>query len=935
LVSAVSPAFYQARPEPPVFSMKHGFFTKPFELSIIAPDPAASVYYTTDGSKPGQGNGTLYNSPVTVSSTSVIRAASFKNNLWSDKVVTSTYLFPGDIIYQPDAPNGYPSQWGPYTAIPGIAPADYEMDPELTSDPLFAERLKQSLCSLPVMSVVTERSNLFSSSQDPDTGGIYIYTGPPLTNTTNGTGLGWERPASVEYFDTRDSVSFQVDCAIQIHGGHSRRPEKSPKHSFRLEFKESFGPDSLFFPLFGDRFTSTFKAIILRAGFNNSWVHHTSSERLMAQYIQDIWSKDTHLEMGYNSSASIYIHLFINGLYWGIYSPSEKLDKDYAETYLYGDKEDFDIIKDYAEVVDGNISAWNKLVAKANAGLASNSAYQYIQGKDPDGTINASYDAMVDVISLADYMLLNFYAGNSDWDHHNWVAIRNRVNQGTGFRFFCWDEEKILEDFNVNILSENNNNCPSRIFQKLLQNADFRRLFADRIQKHCFGGGALTAGKSLERWLKRSAQVEGAILAESARWGDYRRDVHKWQVAGPFDLYTYDNHWLQAKNFIVNEYFPKRTDIFISQLRNAGLFPQTDAPIFTINGKPVNGEIVQEGDTLRMQAASGLIYYTTDGRDPVNWNPVPSVKPLSNLYTKEIIIGESSCFRARVSENDQWSAATEHYFVIPSDFRDIRITEIHYNPVNQVFIDGRELEFIELKNTGMATLNLKGCRFFSGIEFGFDGDVIFGPGDFIVLTSNSREFQKQYGFSPGGEYNGQLSNTGERIGMVTFYGDTLCLLTYDDDTGWPELPDGEGSSLVPGEINPSFNQDDPFLWRSSHHAGGSPGADDIFRSDLIEGGTIGSGFSLFQNFPNPVHGKTFIPYRLEEESNVEISLYTNRGTPVMILEKGTKPSGDYLIEWNGADGSGRDLTGGTYYYRITVLNSRGENSLAKKMILLR
>jgi len=49
--------------------------------------------------------------------------------------------------------------------------------------------------------------------------------------------------------------------------------------------------------------------------------------------------------MGHYSSHGNYVHLFINGLYWGLYNPSERMDNDFAESYLYGDEQDFDVIR--------------------------------------------------------------------------------------------------------------------------------------------------------------------------------------------------------------------------------------------------------------------------------------------------------------------------------------------------------------------------------------------------------------------------------------------------------------------------------------------------------------------------------------------------------------------------------------------------------------
>ncbi len=653
----------------------------------------------------------------------------------SGKIATCTYLFTEDIIHQPNDPDGYPSTWGKYTAISGTAIADYEMDPELMAVPGFADSVREALLDLPVISLVTDKDNLFSGTIDPVTGGIYIYTGPPLTNTTNGTGYGWERPVSFEYFDAGDSVDLQVDCALEIQGNHGRRAEKSPKHSFRLTFKNPYGPTKLNYPLFGTDADSVHNTIILRAGFGNTWVHWSHSEREMAQYLRDRWTKDTHLAMGYYASHGFFVHLFLNGLYWGIYNPSERLDSEFAAMYLGGNEEDYDVIKDYTEVADGNINAWNTMMSIANSGLASTEAYQRIQGNKPDGTRNPNGEPMVDVVNLADYMLLHFYGGNWDWDHHNWVAARNRVDPLKGFQFFSWDGEHMIEGVDANILSKNNNNCPSRVFQKLLENQDFRRLFADRVQKHCFNGGALTALSAGERWIWRSDQIEKAVNAEAARWGDYRRDVHPWQTA-PYELYTKESHWTPQKNYIINTYFPNRTSSFLSSLRTAGLFPSIDAPLFMINGNTLINNKISVNDKLTMSSSEGEIYYTTDGSDPVVWETVPAISSHALKYSEQIPLKKSSHFKARCYSDGIWSATAEEYFIIPEDFRDIKVTEVHYHPLDMGVNDNQELEFIELKNTGNSTLNLKGMRFVDGIDYIFPEDKVLKPQEFVVLASN-------------------------------------------------------------------------------------------------------------------------------------------------------------------------------------------------------
>jgi len=604
----------------PRFTVTHGIYSEPFDVEIMCDLGGTEIMYTTDGSTPGPGRGVPYTAPIRIDSTSILRAVAILDGSEMSATVTSTYLFLEDVIHQPNDPEGYPAEWGPYTAIEGTAIADYEMDPELMQDSAFAATVIEGLKSIPTMSLVTDIGYLFSHSTDPDTGGIYIYTGPPLDRVVDGLGKGWERPASIEYFDAEGVESFQVNCGVRLQGGHSRRPEKSPKHSFRLVFRSEYGPSRLDFPIFQDEGAVTrFNTLILRAGFGLSWIHHSHYERQQAQYQRDIFTKDTQRAMGHPSSRSEYVHLYINGMYWGVYAPSERMDSDFAASYMEGDPEDFDVIKDYQDVIDGEITAWNQLFALANAGLETEEAYQRIQGNKPDGTPDPGTEALVDVVNLADYMLINFYGSNTDWDHHNWAAARNRIDPGKGFKFLCWDAEHMVKSQYSSVLTVNNDLCPSRIYQQMMVNESFRRLFADRIQRYCFDGGLLTPGPTAERWAYRTSQVEPSIPVESARWGDYRRDVHPWQTGGPFALYGYENYWLPQHEFMVNDYFPQRTDIFISQLRSAGIFPQVDAPLLRVNGYPLTGQTVEKGAQLSLLADEGVIYYTLDGTDPADW----------------------------------------------------------------------------------------------------------------------------------------------------------------------------------------------------------------------------------------------------------------------------------------------------------------------------
>jgi len=161
--------------------------------------------------------------------------------------------------------------------------------------------------------------------------------------------------------------------------------------------------------------------------------------------------------------------------------------------------------------------------------------------------------------------------------------------------------------------------------------------------------------------------------------------------------------------------------------------------------------------------------------------------------------------------------------------------------------------------------------------------------------------------------------------------DTLCSFFYDDENDWPLLPDGEGRSLVPIEMNPSGDQNLPSSWRASYNKGGSPGADDIYSSGRSSSAVI----TVYQNYPNPFSATTTIPYLLHSGASVKITVFNLSGKPVIILENVNKLTGYYRIEWDGSGQNGSKVPTGIYFYRIEATGPGGKNIITKKIMLIR
>ena len=344
--------------------------------------------------------------------------------------------------------------------------------------------------------------------------------------------------------------------------------------------------------------------------------------------------------MGQPYTRSRYYHLYLNGQYWGLYQSQERADGAHGERYLGGDEDDYDVIKVESQQYDavathGTLSAWRDLWEAAKAGFADNANYYRVQGLNPDGTPNLELPVLLDVDNLIDYVLTIFYTGDLDaaisWfgDNlmpNNWFGIRNR-NAREGFQFFAHDAEWGLFDVNENRLGpwpagdQFVDSNPQWLHQQLVANDEYRQRFADRVQRHLFNGGALTPESALARVQARIDQIDKAIIAESARWGD----------ASGTTLHT-RQHWLTALQHITDVYIPQRHEILIEQLRNAQLDGPLSgtAPLVMPVEAPVlspHGKVFDQSLELQM-FSQGDIFFTVDGTDPrehapvVEWTPV-------------------------------------------------------------------------------------------------------------------------------------------------------------------------------------------------------------------------------------------------------------------------------------------------------------------------
>lgn len=618
------------------FSMDRGFYREPFTVTVSCETPGAEIRYTLDGGEPSPSHGLSYEGPVEITTTTTLRAVAMTGGHRPSDVDTHTYIFPEAVVRQPRLPEGWPRtrpasggrRGGGLFGFGGggSVPMDYEMaDPR--SIGASDEEVIEALQAIPSFSIVTELANLL----DPDSG---IYANPAQR------GRDWERPVSIELIDPTGAESgFHWNAGLRIRGGHSRQAYCA-KHAFRVYFRDEYGDGTLRYPLFGSEGVNEFEDIDLRTAQNYSF--HFSDDGAQNTMIREVFARDTQRDLGRPYARSRYYHLYLNGLYWGLYQTQEHTEASYAERYFGGDKERYDVMKARVQgqgmgPTDGTREAWDHLYETANAIAAEPDParrlvqYRDLQGLDAESHSDSTKTVYLDADNLIDYMLVIFFTGSfdgpvsqfmRDQGTNNWFAVFQREGR-LGFQFFCHDTEHSLGSK----WGEANNRVgpfpagdrrstsnPQWIHQQLLAVEAYRNAFQERAEWALLDReGPLTLKASVERVNRRAEVVTKAIVAECARWGDYKMRP------------GYSKASWEAAVQRVRDVLEIRAGILPDQLRQAQRFvggtPRqglTPAPLFSTVPVPVVRwtDAGRRAGQFVMDANEGAVRYTTDGTDP-------------------------------------------------------------------------------------------------------------------------------------------------------------------------------------------------------------------------------------------------------------------------------------------------------------------------------
>ena len=269
------------KPERPVleFFPEGGFYPDRQEVELFA--PGCSIYYTTDGSRPGR-RSKKYKRPIKIRKSTVIRAVAYRGRIKS-KLLGQTYFISE-----------------PFTTFPIVS---LGVDPEV----LF----------------------------DPDRG-LYMK-GPNVIDslwTKDGANFWSRREVRIhaELYESNGSQVFNSGTGLRLFGGISRL---FPQKSMTIVARDRYGKKRIRHPVFGKEGLKKFKFLVFRNS-GSDWGKSHFRDGLMTGLL-DGWDMD---KQAFRPS-----HLYINGKYWGIYNIREKINRYFIEGHHDIDNDSIDLVE--------------------------------------------------------------------------------------------------------------------------------------------------------------------------------------------------------------------------------------------------------------------------------------------------------------------------------------------------------------------------------------------------------------------------------------------------------------------------------------------------------------------------------------------------------------------------------------------------------------
>jgi hypothetical protein len=290
-----------------------GCSTFPLILNGVSAD--SEIRFTLDNSIPTQSDA-LYDNPLIINETTVVRARIFKENYIPSPTQSEAYLFN----------------------------ADHE---------------------LPVISLITDPGNFF----DQDTG-IYVL-GETFQNNLPFFGANfwedWERDIHFSLYEADGVNSLSLNAGTKIFGGWSRANEQK---SLSIFARGRYGTSSINYPIFESRPFTEYQSLVLRNSGND----------FLSSNIRDGFLTGILDFMRIETTAFKPTATYLNGEYWGMMNLREKVNEHFIASRYGVDPDALDILEHEGLAIHGTDDDFvqlRNLISSVN--LANNANYNLVK----------------------------------------------------------------------------------------------------------------------------------------------------------------------------------------------------------------------------------------------------------------------------------------------------------------------------------------------------------------------------------------------------------------------------------------------------------------------------------------------------------------------------------------------------------------------------
>ncbi len=438
------------------FSVAAGVYPSPVKVAIHSENANDIIYYTLDGSVPGN-DSRVYSDSIHICDVNN-EPNHFADIPTSSELVTDEFRkwsLPAGPVPKAAVLRAVAYRDG--NPVSRVKTNTYFVDPD------FFEKYPYHIVSL-----ATDSVNLFGYEEGIYVPGVHFDPGDPdFSGNYYQKGSEWERPVSFEYFEDSGRRAFDLNCGIRIHGKITRH---GAQKTLRVYSRSDENNGYFNYPFMLNSDQDIFKRVLLRT------IYADGSQTMIKDAMLHDLVKDFDIEIMHYRP----VNVFINGEYWGIQTIRERIDKYYIALLYDIDPNNIDLLENNMTVIEGSADDYQEMISYIEANdLSEETHYEYIETR-------------MDIDNYIDYIITEIYFQNMDWPGSNVRYWRERTSDAK-WRWILFDLDNTCFDYNFNSLeyatfdgdtSWQNPPWSTFLFRNLLKNEEFEEKFLDRFAYH-------------------------------------------------------------------------------------------------------------------------------------------------------------------------------------------------------------------------------------------------------------------------------------------------------------------------------------------------------------------------------------------------------------------------------------------------------------------